>query len=135
MMKRKLIYLLLFIFCIWLALATRSHHQWFPAFVVEYGGDTIWAGMFVFFLRIFFSKTKLWKIAVINFLLGAVIEISQLFKPEWLNNIRHTYFGGLLLGHGFLWSDLVCYAVGTLIAWVIVLVIEKYILKNENDLK
>ncbi|WP_379134752.1 DUF2809 domain-containing protein [Paenibacillus sp. sgz500958] len=31
---------------------------------------------------------------------------------EWINSIRATFPGGLILGHGFLWSDLLRYAVG-----------------------
>jgi hypothetical protein len=29
----------------------------------------------------------------------------------WIDSIRHTTLGGLVLGYGFLWGDLVCYAV------------------------
>jgi hypothetical protein len=70
MLKRRIIYLLLFVFCTWLALATRQHRQYFHPLIVTYGGDVIWAGMFLFFLRIFFTKIKLWKLALINYLLG-----------------------------------------------------------------
>ena len=70
MLLRTIIYLLIFIFCTWLAIATRTHSAWFHPFIVKYGGDTIWAGMFLFLLRIFFTKTKLWKLAVITFAAG-----------------------------------------------------------------
>ena len=79
-MLRKIIYLLIVIFLIWLAFATRIHHQWFHPLIVKYGGDTIWAGMFLIFLRIFFSKIKLWKLAIICYLLGVADEVSQLYK-------------------------------------------------------
>ena len=125
MLKLQLTYLLLFIFCTWLALATRSHYQWFHPFIVQYGGDVIWSGMFLFLLRIFFVHTSLWKLALVNYIMGAVDELSQLSDAGWLVTIRHTYFGRLLLGVGFLWSDLICYAVGTLIAWGVCLLTEK----------
>ena len=44
-----------------------------------------------------------------------MIEISQLYQAEWINNIRHTTLGGLILGQGFLWSDMVAYTVGVII--------------------
>src|ERR1700761_1977541 len=97
----RCIYFILFLFFTWLALATRSHHQWFCPLVVEYGGDTIWAGMFLFFLRTFFIKIKLWKLALINYALGVADEVSQLWKAPWLISIRVTKLDGLMLGHTF----------------------------------
>ena len=117
MIRLRITYFLLFIFCTWLALATRSHHQWFHPLVVQYGGDIIWSGMFVFFLRFFFVQTPLWKLALFNYALGVANECSQLSNAGIMVAIRQTYLGRLLFGVGFLWSDLVCYAIGTLIAW------------------
>lgn len=34
-----------------------------------------------------------------------VIEFSQLYHAEWIDQIRDTSLGGLVLGYGFLWSD------------------------------
>jgi Protein of unknown function (DUF2809) len=127
MWARRIIYLCLFIFCTWLAIATRTHRQWFHPLVVQYGGDIIWAGMFFFFMRIFFNEAKLWKLAVACYLIGVAVELLQLYHAPWIETIRHTKIGGLLLGFGFLWSDIVCYAVGVFIAYWIVVVIERLI--------
>ncbi len=43
---------------------------------------------------------------------AVAIEISQLYHDPWIDAIRQTTLGGLILGFGFLWSDLACYAVG-----------------------
>ena len=40
------------------------------------------------------------------------IEFSQLYQADWINEIRATRIGGLLLGHGFLLSDIIVYALG-----------------------
>jgi Protein of unknown function (DUF2809) len=40
------------------------------------------------------------------------VEVSQLYHAPWIDAVRHTRLGGLVLGYGFLWSDLVCYTVG-----------------------
>ena len=40
------------------------------------------------------------------------VEISQLYHAPWIDALRQTTLGGLILGFGFLWSDLVCYTVG-----------------------
>jgi hypothetical protein len=125
LLKRKIIYCVLFVFFTWLALATRNHKDWFHPFIIEFGGDTIWAGMFLFFLRIFFTQYSLWKLAVINFLLGVADETLQLYHAPWIESIRQTRIGGLMLGFGFLWSDIICYAVGTCMAFCIIALIEK----------
>ncbi len=124
-------YTLLFLFSIWLALATRTHKEWFHPLVVKYGGDIIWAGMFLFFMRIFFSRMKLLTLALICFALGLADELLQLYHAPWIEAIRKTRLGGLMLGFGFLWSDIICYAVGIAIAYVMVIGMEK-IIKQEN---
>jgi hypothetical protein len=44
--------------------------------------------------------------------LAAAVEFSQLCQWPWLVAVRHTWWGHLVLGQGFLISDLGCYAVG-----------------------
>jgi hypothetical protein len=121
----RILYGICFIFLIWLALATRSHHQWFSPLIVEYGGDVIWAGMFLFFLRMIFLETPLWKLALVNYALGVADEFSQLYQAPWANHIRATTLGRLLFGAGFLWSDIGCYAIGTLAAFIIITLAER----------
>jgi hypothetical protein len=38
--------------------------------------------------------------------------MSQLYHAPWIDSNRGTTLGALVLGHGFVWSDLACYAVG-----------------------
>jgi hypothetical protein len=44
--------------------------------------------------------------------LSVGVELSQLLHTPWLDALRATRLGGWVLGHGFLWGDLVCYGVG-----------------------
>jgi len=129
---RRIIYCIFFVFLTWLALATRSHHNWFHPLIVEYGGDIIWAGMFLFFLRMFFLNISLWKLAFINYALGAADEFTQLYRAPWANAIRATAWGRLLFGAGFLWSDILCYAIGTLLAFIIIWVAEAKATKRKR---
>jgi len=125
MLLRRLIYCLLFIFLIWLALATRHHHEWFSPLIAEYGGDTFWAGAFLFLLRMLFLKIPLWKLALVGYGLGVADEFTQLYQAPWANQVRATVLGRLLFGAGFLWSDILCYAVGILLAFVFIWLLER----------
>ena len=78
-----------------------------------------------FFLRAFFVNTALWKLVLVNYLLGVPDEFSQLSNAAILVAIRQTYVGRLLFGVNFLWSYLVCYAIGTLIAWGIAVWVDR----------
>ena len=40
------------------------------------------------------------------------VELGQLYHAPWIEAVRQTRIGGLVLGFGFLWSDLACYAAG-----------------------
>ncbi|WP_349655092.1 DUF2809 domain-containing protein [Neobacillus sp. YX16] len=44
------------------------------------------------------------------------IEFSQLYQEEWINQIRGTLLGALILGKGFLTVDLIRYTTGIAIA-------------------
>ena len=53
---------------------------------------------------------------LIAIVIAVAVEVSQLFHPAWLDEIRATRIGGWILGFGFLWSDLACYAAGVVLA-------------------
>ena len=38
--------------------------------------------------------------------------MNQLYHAPWIDSIRHTTLGGLILGFDFVASDLACYVVG-----------------------
>jgi hypothetical protein len=95
-----------------LGLASRRYGEWLPSFLAAYVGDTLWA-LLVFWLVGFgwpSSISKQRATGAISF--AFLIELSQLIHPKWLETLRATTLGGLVLGHGFLWTDLVCYSVG-----------------------
>lgn len=98
-----------------LGLASRKFNVMLPAFIADYSGDTIWALMIFFITGFIFTTYSTFRVAVMATMFSFAIEFSQLYQAEWINSIRHTRIGGLILGYGFLWSDLMCYTAGTLI--------------------
>lgn len=119
MKYKRLIYLAIAFLIIIVGLASRKYGDMLPEFIAEYSGDTLWAAMVYFGLRFLFPSVSILKIAAISLLFAYCIEISQLYQADWANSVRSTTLGALILGHGFLWSDMVCYTVGILLAAVI----------------
>ncbi|MFR9069047.1 MAG: DUF2809 domain-containing protein [Paraclostridium sp.] len=69
--------------------------------------------------RFLFPKLNITKSLVLAFLFSFSIEISQLYQAQWINNIRNTIIGGLILGHGFLFEDLISYSIGIILGCII----------------
>jgi hypothetical protein len=93
-------------------LASRRYREQLPAFLAEYAGDTLWALMLFLLVSVVLAGRPLMLRAVITLGLAFLVEISQLYHAPWIDSIRQTTLGGLVLGFGFLWSDLACYSVG-----------------------
>jgi len=53
------------------------------------------------------------RLAATALVISFAVEVSQLYHAEWIDGIRETRLGALTLGSGFLWSDLVCYTLGS----------------------
>jgi len=66
------------------------------------------------------------KTAFISTTICFLIELSQLSQAAWLTSLRSYRLGGLILGFGFLWSDLVCYVIGAALG----LAVERLILRK-----
>lgn len=115
MKRNRWVYLGLIILTMVLGMVSRKYGAYLPNFISKYSGDTIWALMVFFGFGLIFNKDVSIKVGFIALLFSFAIEFSQLYQVDWLNNIRNTTVGGLVLGHGFLPSDLICYTVGIII--------------------
>lgn len=87
-------------------------YPYLPEIINDYFGDALWAVMiFLIFRFTFFNKDTRY-IAIISLAFCFLIETSQLYHAPWIAAIRATTLGGLVLGSGFLWSDLFAYYIG-----------------------
>lgn len=118
MINNKLKYFLLTLTVLIIGLASRRFSS--PnSFMYDHVGDALWAAMIYFGFRFLGTQLPKQKTATIALSFCFLIEISQLYQAPWINAIRHTTLGGLVLGFGFLWSDLVGYCVGVFAAWLL----------------
>ena len=103
-------YLLLLALTVVTGLFSRS--DFLPALIRPYLGDVLYTLMCFFLLGFLFPRLSSVRVAFISVLFCYLIEFSQLYQADWINQIRRYRLGGLVLGYGFLWSDLLSYMVG-----------------------
>jgi len=65
---------------------------------------------------------------ILSILFAFTIEFSQIYQADWINEIRNTKLGGLVLGYGFKVSDLIAYSVGVAFGFFI----NKRLIKKSN---
>lgn len=115
-MKKKRINALFWIsVTILLGLASRA-----ISFVPLWIGDALYGILIFFIVKFIHVKKTNRTVAARSLLLCYLIEFSQLYQAEWINKIRKTLPGRLVLGQGFLWSDLLAYTLGIVaVSWII----------------
>ena len=95
-----------------LGLSTRKFGASIPTFVATYGGDTLWALLVFWLWGWLFPRASTGRVAIFAGVCSLLIELSQLIQTPWVQELRRIKRSALVIGHGFLWSDLLCYAVG-----------------------
>ncbi len=124
MKRNRLLYLILTIIVMVLGLLSRKISG-LPKIIELYSGDILWALMVFLLFAFLFNKKSTIFIISWAIICSYSIEISQLYHAPWIDAIRNTVLGGLILGFGFLWSDLVCYTIGVIIGIIIDIMINK----------
>ncbi|MEM6806631.1 MAG: DUF2809 domain-containing protein [Bacteroidota bacterium] len=110
--QKRLWYLLFTLMIIGLGLLSRK--AFIPELIYPYLGDVLYTFMFYFIFAFLLPDERPLRLAGYSIALCFLIELSQLYQADWINNIRQTRLGGLILGFGFRWSDLFCYGLGGL---------------------
>jgi hypothetical protein len=95
-----------------LGISSRRYADFLPSSVAAYAGDTLWAWAAFLGIGLILPGASTLLVAALALTFSVVIEISQLYHAPWIDSIRHTTLGGLILGYNFLASDLLCYTLG-----------------------
>ena len=72
----------------------------------------MWALMVFLGLGLLFPSARTTVLAASALGIAFAVEFSQLCEADWLSRIRSTRAGALVLGKGWVATDLLCYAVG-----------------------
>lgn len=118
-MTKRILYFVITSLVMIMGLLSRKFMFIFPKNIAPFIGDMFWVMMVYFGFRFLLPKLALLKSFNIALIFSFAIEISQLYQSDWINTIRKTTIGGLVLGHGFLWMDLISYTIGVIIAVII----------------
>lgn len=110
--RNRIVYAVGILIVILLGLASRSDSPLLPNLVKEYAGDLLWALAVYLTIAFLFPRLSINRVAAVAGLISLCVEASQLYHAAWIDQIRELRLGGLLLGYGFLWSDLICYGIG-----------------------
>jgi len=88
-------------------------------FIPDPVGDALWAMTVYCCWRIMLAGKPRIVSAAAALVTSYAVEFSQLLSPDWLVRIRSTFPGHMLLGQGFLWSDLIAYTLGIAVIFLI----------------
>ncbi|MGX4600076.1 ribosomal maturation YjgA family protein [Faecalimicrobium sp. JNUCC 81] len=111
-MKKRITYFIITISVMFMGLLSRKFMFIFPKSIAPFVGDMFWAMMVYYGFKFLFLKLTNLKSFLVAIIFSFSIEVSQLYQADWINNIRATTLGGLVLGYGFLWEDLISYNIG-----------------------
>ena len=98
-----------------LGLASRRYPVLFPAFLGKYPGDALWALMVFLGWGLLMPRSSTGRLAMLALATSWLVELAQLYQAPWIDAIRATAPGHLVLGNTFSWFDLVAYGVGVLV--------------------
>lgn len=111
-MKKRLNYLILVVVTIGIGLFSRRLEV-IPFWI----GDSLWAVMVYLIVRIILINKKQLIALQASILFSYLIELSQVLDWNWLVMVRKHVIGRLILGQGFLWSDIMAYTLGIIIIY------------------
>ena len=116
MTRRRWLLLPLLLLVPVLGLGSRHPAVPLPRVVSAYAGDALWTVMVYLCILFLRPRVSVPRAALAALGLSFAVEFSQLVHVPWLDALRAHRFGALLLGRGFLASDLLCYTVGAALA-------------------
>jgi hypothetical protein len=115
-LRRRLIYAAAALAIIALGLLTRLPIVSLPHVFAKYAGSILWGAMVYVVLRVVVPERELKDVALAAGVISAAVEFSQLIHWPWLDAVRSTTIGALLIGRAFSWWDIVSYWIGIALA-------------------
>ena len=93
-------------------LASRRYAAHLPWWLAKNAGDALYATMVFWGFGFLAPRATTLRVALAAAAFCFAIEASQLYRAPWIDAVRATTPGRLVLGQGFHAFDLVCYVIG-----------------------
>lgn len=90
-----------------------------PAGARDSSGGALYVILFVVLGAIVFADSAPFRIAFVVVVATCVLEFLQLWHPRWLEVLRATWPGRVLLGTTFGWNDFPPYFAGGFAGWLL----------------
>ena len=110
--RSRLTYTLITVTIMVVGAASRKFPALLPAALGKYPGDSFWALMVFSGWGVILTKFPSIRLGAIALLTACAVEFSQLYQAPWINAIRASTAGHLVLGSRFSWPDILAYTVG-----------------------
>ena len=123
--RNRRIYVLLILVTVLAGLSTRVLKSRLPA-LGDMAGDALWATMVFFLLSFAWPAAKVGKRAAGAVAISFAVEFSQIYHAAWIDEIRRTWLGSMVLGSAFDWRDLFCYVGGVVFG----IIVERWALRR-----
>tara|TARA_R110002072_G_scaffold69483_13_gene168477 strand:+ start:9222 stop:9629 length:408 start_codon:yes stop_codon:yes gene_type:complete len=115
MTRSRLYIFLALVLTIALGLASRSTSTTVPEFFAVHAGDALWTVALWLTLAWIRPDARCAILTIIAITTSFLVEISQLWHPDWLDALRSTTFGALALGTDWDALDPARYVAGALL--------------------
>ncbi|MDJ0519599.1 MAG: DUF2809 domain-containing protein [Trichodesmium sp. MO_231.B1] len=118
MKKYRIIILICLIFTVILGLATKFYEGIFSEWLNNSFSSIFYEAFWIFLVIFIRPQLPPGLVAFLVFLVTSLLEFLQLWKPAFLQAIRATLIGRLLLGNTFVWWDFLYYILGCTLTWI-----------------
>jgi len=106
-------------------LASRAWASALPWWLAKNLGDALYATMVFWGFGVLAPRARTSRVGLAALAFCVAIELSQRYRAPWIDAVRATLPGRLILGQGFHAFDLVCYVLGAALAAGLELVVRR----------
>jgi hypothetical protein len=121
--RKRLITLIIILLMIPLGILAKEYHGQWSNLVANKLTGTLYVIFWCQVTFFIFPNTKIVVITISIFLITCSLEFVQLYSSPPLEVIRSNYIGRAIIGSSFSWTDFIFYAIGSIIAYFLMRVL------------
>ena len=110
--RSRPLYALAVVLVIAVGLLWRSRLLPLPNFIAKYGGDSLWALVVFLCFGFVYPRSSTARIGFIAVCFAWSVEFLKFYHAHWIDGIRSTRLGRVVLGTTFNSPDLLAYLIG-----------------------